>query len=277
MSNTSTLPFEEPTHNILRWFALEPEAAAQPGSFGEDIFSLICPDWNAPSLIVDAGNGQIAYANSSCLNLLKGRFPAAIREGRLVICSAEIDRRFHDSLRQISSDLESARIVGRCDLSGSWFSIAIRNARGLKHALLRRALPEHHSSTRLVIVELAVTGGSPEPAAMTALAEACSLSRAETELVRLLASGRSLPEIAKCRNVTLATMRQRLKCALAKTNCHRQTELVHLVMSLCPESHTTRHTGWRGTPVRHDVFERRRVNPVYADAPELPTSFEKSL
>ncbi len=277
MSNTSTLPFKEPTHNILRWFASEPVAAAAPGSLGEDIFSLICPDWNAPSLIVDAGNGQIAYANSSCLSLLKGRFPAAIRDGRLVICSAEIDRRFHDSLRQISGEAGIARIVGRCDLSGSWFSIAMHSPRGLKHALLQRALPEHRLSTRLVIVELAVTGNSPNAAAMKALADACSLSPAETELVRLLASGRSLPEIAKCRNVTLATMRQRLKCALAKTNCHRQTELVHLVMSLCQGGHTTRHTGWRGTPVRHDVFESRRVNPVYADAPELPTSFGKSL
>jgi DNA-binding CsgD family transcriptional regulator len=57
------------------------------------------------------------------------------------------------------------------------------------------------------------------------------LTRAEAELVRLIAEGRSLEEVAAERGVTMNTVRSQLKQVFAKTDTSRQGELVHLVLT----------------------------------------------
>ncbi len=57
------------------------------------------------------------------------------------------------------------------------------------------------------------------------------LTHAEAELVRLIAEGRSLEEVAGERGVTMNTVRSQLKQVFAKTDTSRQGELVHLVLT----------------------------------------------
>jgi DNA-binding CsgD family transcriptional regulator len=57
------------------------------------------------------------------------------------------------------------------------------------------------------------------------------LTPAEAELLRLLAEGRSLEEVAVKRGVTINTARSQLKQVFAKTDTRRQGELVRLVLS----------------------------------------------
>jgi DNA-binding CsgD family transcriptional regulator len=57
------------------------------------------------------------------------------------------------------------------------------------------------------------------------------LTPAEAELLRLLAEGRSLDEVATLRRVTRNTVRSQLKQVFAKTGTSRQGELVHLVLT----------------------------------------------
>ena len=211
------------------------ESSPRLGTFGEEVFALICPDWGAPSLILDACIGRVAYANWSCLKMLESQIPAYLAEDRLVFCSAEVNRRFYRVLEQTAgASTELAVLVGQCEGSTSWFSITIRNTHGFFRDVLRRSLPSSSWSSRLVIIEFGMTGSFPDPTALMALAEVFSFSPAEMEVVKFLACGWSIQEIARTRGVKLATMRQRMKNVLAKANCHRQTELIHLVMSLCP-------------------------------------------
>jgi DNA-binding CsgD family transcriptional regulator len=199
------------------------------------VFALVCPDWGPPSLVLDACPGRVAYANWTCLKLLKGHIPASLTDGRLVFCSADVNRRFYRVLEQTAgTSMESAVVIGHCEGSTSWFSVTIRNAYGFFRDVLQRNLPRIRRSSRLVVVEFAMTGKLPDPTALAALADACSLSPAEGELLKFLACGWPIEKIARKRGVKLATMRQRMKSVLAKANCHRQTELIHLVMSLCP-------------------------------------------
>lgn len=215
------------------------EAGSSPHPIGEDVFALVCPDWGPPSLVLDACLGRVAYANWTCLKLLESHIPACLTEGRLVFCSPEVNRRFYRVLEQTAgTSTESAVVVGHCEGAISWFSVTIRNAHGFFRDVLQRNLPKARRSSRLVVIEFAMTGKLPDPIALAALADACSLSPAEGELLKFLACGWSIPEIAKNRGVKLATMRQRMKNVLAKANCHRQTELIHLVMSLCPMGQT---------------------------------------
>ena len=57
------------------------------------------------------------------------------------------------------------------------------------------------------------------------------LTPAEGELVRLIAEGRSLEEVAAERGVTMNTVRSQLKQVFSKTGTSRQGELVHLVLT----------------------------------------------
>ncbi len=57
------------------------------------------------------------------------------------------------------------------------------------------------------------------------------LTPAEAELLRLLAEGRSLEEVAQKRGVTMNTARSQLKQVFAKTDTRRQGELVRLVLT----------------------------------------------
>ena len=57
------------------------------------------------------------------------------------------------------------------------------------------------------------------------------LTHAEAELVRLIAEGRSLEEVAAERGVTMNTVRSQLKQVFSKTGTSRQGELVHLVLT----------------------------------------------
>jgi DNA-binding CsgD family transcriptional regulator len=58
-----------------------------------------------------------------------------------------------------------------------------------------------------------------------------SLTKAEAELVGLLAAGNSLDEVATVRGITMNTARSQLKQVFVKTDTRRQGELVQLVLS----------------------------------------------
>jgi DNA-binding CsgD family transcriptional regulator len=64
------------------------------------------------------------------------------------------------------------------------------------------------------------------------LDERYHLTRAESRVVRRLAAGRSLQEIARELGVGTETVRTHTKRAMAKTDTHRQAELVSLVLRL---------------------------------------------
>lgn len=236
MTGMSSLPLKRATMEIPgRQFGYQTEASSRLGTIGEDVLALICPDWSAPSLILDARHGRVAHANLNCLKLLENQALARLADGRLVFRSGEVNRRFHRALGQIAeANTEFAVVVGHCERSMSWFSITIRSAHDFLRDLSQWRLADGSWPSHLVVVEFATTENFPHAATLTALAEAFSLSPAETEVLQYLACGWSVQEIANMRGVTLATMRQRMKNVLAKTNCHRQAELIHLVMSLCP-------------------------------------------
>jgi len=64
------------------------------------------------------------------------------------------------------------------------------------------------------------------------LEERFHLTRAEGRVVRRLVAGRSLHDIAKELGVGTETVRTHTKRAMAKTDTHRQAELVALVLRL---------------------------------------------
>lgn len=58
-----------------------------------------------------------------------------------------------------------------------------------------------------------------------------SLTRQETRIAAALVDGLTVKEIANAFGVSSETVRQHLKAIFAKTNTHRQAELVSLLVS----------------------------------------------
>ncbi|HUE89653.1 MAG TPA: helix-turn-helix transcriptional regulator [Vicinamibacterales bacterium] len=67
------------------------------------------------------------------------------------------------------------------------------------------------------------------------LQEVFGLTLAEAKLTRLLAHGASLMEAGVRLGLRRETVRSRVKSIFAKTNTHRQAELVRLVIDATPE------------------------------------------
>lgn len=82
---------------------------------------------------------------------------------------------------------------------------------------------------RVMLVLSNLTPRTPEPALIS---QAFDLTSAESRLVSLLASGRSLEEAAQQLRIARETARNQLKSAFSKTGTHRQAELVSLVSQL---------------------------------------------
>ena len=64
------------------------------------------------------------------------------------------------------------------------------------------------------------------------VAEVLGLSPAETRLALLLASGKTVKDFAAAEDVSWHTARTHQKNLLRKTGCHRQQELVGLLLAL---------------------------------------------
>jgi DNA-binding CsgD family transcriptional regulator len=217
-----------------------------PGTdtMGKDILALICPDWQRPMVAVETSTGYVAYANWRALEMFKHGAPARLVHGRLALASGELNTSFYASLaRTVTVGTEYSVIIGRGGPGEPWTSMTIRNGLGFFRDTLQRHLVKNGPIAELVTVEFGGSGARPEPIGLRAFAEAAGLARAETTLIEAIACGKSLKEIAAESGLSLATVRQRMKAVLAKTNCCRQVELMRLILSLCPWNYRVEAAG----------------------------------
>lgn len=199
----------------------------------KDVLALICPDWRSIALVVEGPSGHVAYANFHCLEMFARREPAQLVGGRLLFTPPEFNRLFYAKLAQASATgAETTVAIGRSVSEDNWVAVTIRNTQGFFRDVLQRCLDNGDAGSQMMVVEIARHGASPDPLLLTAFAEACRLTTAEAKMLECLSRGLCLDRIADIQDITLSTARQRMKRILAKTHCHRQAELVHLVMSL---------------------------------------------
>lgn len=145
-----------------------------------------------------------------------------------------MDRRFHSELaRMISTGCESAFLVEHDMASDIWLSVGIRNGQGFYRDAIQIGLGAAYAS-KLMVVEFFDHSQGIDGLALAAFAATASLTRAEAQLVDAIAIGISLQQAAKSRDVAISTIRQRMKAILLKTGCRTQSELIHLILSLCP-------------------------------------------
>ena len=199
-----------------------------------EILAILCPDWRTAALVIDATNTNVVFANSQCIAMLRREQPMRLMGDRLDFTPCGLNRRFNLELAQLaSSGGESAFIYERDVSSGDWLSVVIRNGQGFFRDAIETNLGKS-MGPKLMIVEIATGAEMLDRNAFSSFAQTATLSKAEAELVKAVAAGWSLTEAAQSRGTAVSTIRQRMKSILSKTGCRRQSELVHLVLSICP-------------------------------------------
>ena len=199
-----------------------------------EILAILCPDWRTAALVIDATNVSVVFANSQCIAMLRREQPMRLTGDRLDFTPCGLNRRFHLELAQLaSSGGESAFIYERDASSGDWLSVVIRNGQGFFRDAIETNLGKS-IGPKLMVVEIATGAEVLDRNAFSSFAQTAFLSKAEADLVQAVAAGWSLTEAAHSRGVAVSTVRQRMKSILSKTGCRRQSELVHLVLSICP-------------------------------------------
>lgn len=200
-----------------------------------DVAALVCPDWRVASLVMDARSGQVIYANTPCLQMLSERSSIQINSGRVAFVTQHHTDRFYATLeRMVQSGLESAALIERESVGGDILSIILRNTQGFFREVLNRHLNGRDTGAQFVIVELATSRDQSDWAAMRAFAQSFSLTPLEAEFADLILRGLDSTEIAALKMRAIAEIELVISALLAKTGCQHPTQLVRLVMTLCP-------------------------------------------
>ncbi|MGH8142862.1 MAG: helix-turn-helix transcriptional regulator [Steroidobacteraceae bacterium] len=180
----------------------------------------------AAAALIVSGTGRLAHRNRAAGALLDRQDGLLLRDSHL--CAT-------DPLVQWKLQGLIAAGAGARGRSPAGAVLGVPRPSG-KHLLQVAVLPlspgEGPSAQVLVLV------GDPEETGRVpaeALAALYGLTAAETHIANALLLGRSIAQIAGERGVTAGTLRGQIKSIFRKTNTHRQSELIRLLLSV-PDS-----------------------------------------
>ncbi|MFC6655784.1 helix-turn-helix transcriptional regulator [Roseibium salinum] len=163
--------------------------------------------------------GQHLLANGTLVGSGLGR--------RLHFHSEEAQRRFTALARvQSKGDLNVLNSWRLADQHGqSW----VCRAMGMRLGDLDETPFGPFLTKSISVILLAIKPEASLATLQLRLQEVLGLSQAEAETSLMLADGRTPAEIAASRQVSLHTVRNQIKAALAKSGCRRQSELVRKI------------------------------------------------
>jgi DNA-binding CsgD family transcriptional regulator/PAS domain-containing protein len=136
--------------------------------------------------------------------------------------------------RQLTRLIEGAIATGNHNGMDSGGAMSISRS-GFRHRLQVLVTPLRtktiHIGKDLPVAAIFISDPDLKPVSnFTAFAQLFGLTRAETRLAQILASGQSMKDAAARLRVAQSTLRSQLKSIFAKTNTNRQSELVRLLL-----------------------------------------------
>jgi DNA-binding CsgD family transcriptional regulator len=169
---------------------------------------------------------RVAHANRAAEELAKSRTGLSLDKGSLALkdghCSRRIARAASEALAAASGDAtitQADHIAITCGESGTPYRVSL-------HPLSKR--PAGTGSRVKAELAVVIRSGSPKTQESSAvrLQRLFGLTTAEAILANAVASGRSLNAHAQDRGIAISTVRTQLRALFAKTETHRQGELV---------------------------------------------------
>jgi DNA-binding CsgD family transcriptional regulator len=173
-----------------------------------------------------AKDGRLCAMNTQCERLFqRARDAITVQNGRVVALTADsnsglqrlihaVTRAGHEDRRTAHAEKVAIRRPGRRPILAEALSMAVL---GMEHSL--------YANVMLMFFDPDQEPVSDETTYRTAF----GLTPSEAKLAAILARGRGLDEAAETLSITRESARQRLKAVFAKTDTHRQGELVALL------------------------------------------------
>lgn len=173
-------------------------------------------------------DGRVVLSNRSADLIVSRDDGIRLDAGRPRLAEPQQDRSFQQLLAEaVQTRAERGRSYGKT------LSIVRPSGRRSLAAMVGPLLaPPPETDLREAAAVLFITDPDGSQISTTEVLQGLyDLTRAEAELLRLLAEGRSLEEVAQQRGITMNTARGQLKQVFAKTDTRRQGELVRLVLT----------------------------------------------
>ena len=209
----------------IRQFGLLRQALADAGAQRAGMSRLL-DSLNVGVIWLDR-NGRVAAANDRALGYLRDQDGLSEKDGRLCATTPEEDERFRNILGQA---------VPRSGSPGVGRSMVISRTASMFPLVLHLS-PIHEKGMDMPGSRLGALALVVEPSGQTAIdprliMELLGLTRAESEVVALLAHGLPARAIAERTGRSLGTVQWHTKRIFAKLGISRQFELVQLVNTL---------------------------------------------
>ncbi|WP_131114544.1 helix-turn-helix transcriptional regulator [Lichenihabitans psoromatis] len=165
------------------------------------------------------GDGEILRLNSKAAALCRKLFGVALVPGR-------------SETAQLKALVAEA--VAAADRGQPCGPSALARAKGRPLIVHVLSVEDYATprGTRFAALALLIDPDETSDVSVPMLSGAFGLTKSEIELSRNLYSGRSLKEIAKLRQTSIATLRAQLRAVFLKTSTKRQAELVALMSRL---------------------------------------------
>lgn len=181
-----------------------------------------------PVLVLDP-TAAILFANDAANAILTANDGLVLRHGRLETADRQTGRHFAALLRDVSTGLE-----GKAAKSADSAMFINRPSGRPPYRLELHPVPRSSAiwQNGQKPAVLALIGGDllrPPAGREGVLRALYNLTPAEAALAAAFAQGVTLREYAERRAISVETVRFQMKQVLAKTDCHRQTDLVRLL------------------------------------------------
>jgi DNA-binding CsgD family transcriptional regulator len=178
-------------------------------------------------LVLD-GNRHVLIKNASATRVLALEDGIEIRSASLAAADARENTKLHDLIKVALESTEGHSLSGT-----SFMQVSRPSGRQPFSVMISPLLsaPAGALSSEAVVACFISDPEAGQVPTLAALEQIYGLTPAEAEVVRLLAKGLSLDEIAAHREISLNTVRSHLKHIFSKTDTSRQGELLGLVMT----------------------------------------------
>ncbi len=223
-TTTKREPDPHPSPHHLPGRHLSSAIPMKPQALNEAALSYeaICPDGPTACIIVDPNHLLLRYANVKGRSILQKKYPARLNRGVVEITSERGATLVRDALRQVRETSSPMLVISDGELGA--FSVTIS---------LWAPPAQLRAGGSVAILDFRVGAFELSPHQLWAIGMGFDLTEAETAVLAHLVEGLTLAQIAQARRVELETVRSQCKTVLAKMGCHRQVDLVRLMISLC--------------------------------------------
>jgi len=183
-----------------------------------------------PTLLVDQ-EGRIHYANDAARSYLADSPHLAARQGVLCCTDPGGDARLGVSLRATHPGGACEPKVAQVPEHQCLIPLTAADRRSALSVCVIPLAPPQDGASRLSLALLITHDPTVRPPVDEAMvAQTLGLTPAEARAAVGLAQGRSLAELAKASGLSVHTLRSQVQSAMAKTDTHRQTDLVALIL-----------------------------------------------